>query len=97
MNTENTQVSPFRDDRESRYPGHETPTLVKCEVKVNGIAQLPTRRTGGNERGAALVEFALVLPLLMVTSSADRHGGMAYNRKLALTGAVREAPALLPR
>jgi hypothetical protein len=47
-------------------------------------------RTGGNERGAALVEFALILPLVMSLVLGLITGGAAYNRKLSLTNAVRE-------
>jgi TadE-like protein len=43
-----------------------------------------------SERGAALVEFALVLPLIMALILGLVTGGAAYNRKLSLTNAVRE-------
>ncbi|HEV3365128.1 MAG TPA: TadE/TadG family type IV pilus assembly protein [Acidimicrobiia bacterium] len=43
-----------------------------------------------SERGAALVEFALVLPLIMALILGMVTGGAAYNRKLSLTNAVRE-------
>lgn len=46
------------------------------------------RRTG--ERGAALVEFAIVMPLLVMLVLGLFSGGLAYNRQLALTNGVRE-------
>jgi Flp pilus assembly protein TadG len=42
------------------------------------------------ERGAGLVEFALVLPLLMALVLGLVTGGIAYNRKISITNAVRE-------
>ena len=43
-----------------------------------------------SERGTALVEFALVLPLIMALILGMVTGGSAYNRKLSMTNAVRE-------
>jgi Flp pilus assembly protein TadG len=43
-----------------------------------------------DERGTALVEFALVLPLLMSLRLGTITGGLAYNRKLSMSNAVRE-------
>ena len=43
-----------------------------------------------SERGAALVEFALVLPLIMALTLGLITGGSAYNRKLSMINAVRE-------
>jgi len=50
------------------------------------------RRTGRHrdEHGAALVEFALILPVLMCLLLGMVTGGMAYNRKISMTNAVRE-------
>jgi len=42
------------------------------------------------ERGAALVEFALVLPLLTMLLLGIVSSGLAYNRKLDVTHATRE-------
>jgi len=42
------------------------------------------------ERGAALVEFALILPLLLMIVFATFTGGIAYNHKLDVVHAVRE-------
>lgn len=44
-----------------------------------------------DERGAAAVEFALVLPLLMTLVFGIVSFGQAYNAKLGLTHAAREA------
>lgn len=43
------------------------------------------------ERGAALVEMALVLPLLLMLLLGIVSAGLAYNHQLALTHAAREA------
>lgn len=43
-----------------------------------------------DEGGAAIVEFALVTPLLLVLIFGMLSAGLSYNRKLALTNAVRE-------
>ncbi len=47
-----------------------------------------TRRQ--DESGSAIVEFALVVPLLFALLFGMFSGGLAYNRKLALTNGVRE-------
>ena len=43
-----------------------------------------------NEDGAAVVEFALLLPVLASLLLGTFTGGMAFNQKLALTSGVRE-------
>lgn len=48
------------------------------------------RRRTPDEGGAAIVEFALVMPLVLVLVFGMLSGGISYNRKLALTNAVRE-------
>ena len=48
------------------------------------------RRRCGDDRGAVLVEFAFVLPLLMMSLLGIFTGGLAWNRKLAVTNGVRE-------
>ena len=42
------------------------------------------------DRGAALVEFALLLPLLVAILLGIFTGGQLYNQKLAITNGVRE-------
>ncbi|MDQ1402184.1 MAG: TadE-like protein [Actinomycetota bacterium] len=44
-----------------------------------------------NEDGASLVEFALILPLFVMLLLGMFTGGLAYNTKLSLTSATREA------
>lgn len=44
-----------------------------------------------DERGASLVEFALVLPVFFMLILGMFTGGVAYNRKLVVTQATREA------
>lgn len=56
-------------------------------------AHLLSRRAGVRSRrarGAALVEFALVLPLLMTMLLGIVSSGSAYNRKLQMSHATRE-------
>jgi len=43
-----------------------------------------------DERGAALVEFAIILPVLMSLLLGTVSGGIAYNRKISMSNAVRE-------
>lgn len=47
-------------------------------------------QTRSDEKGAALVEFALIVPVFMMLVLGMFSGGMAYNRQLALTNATRE-------
>ena len=44
-----------------------------------------------DDAGAALVEFALVLPLLMMIVLGMVSAGVGYNRKITITHAAREA------
>ena len=44
-----------------------------------------------SERGTALVEFALILPIVVSLMLGMVTGGLAYNKKIALTDAVRGA------
>ncbi len=48
------------------------------------------RRRSADERGAALVEFALVLPLVVAMTFGMMTSAMAYNHQLDLTHAARE-------
>lgn len=48
------------------------------------------RRPWGDERGAVLVEFVFVLPVLMMILLGMFTGGLAWNRRLAVTNGVRE-------
>lgn len=49
------------------------------------------RRGWGSERGAAAVEFALVLPILVLILFGVIEFGGVYNAQLMVTGAAREA------
>jgi Flp pilus assembly protein TadG len=49
-----------------------------------------THRRSRNERGAAAVELAMVLPILIVLIFGIVEFGRAYNAKLQLSAAVRE-------
>ena len=48
------------------------------------------RGSGRDERGAALVEFALVLPVFLMLLLGMMTGGLAYSRKLSVAQAARE-------
>ena len=48
------------------------------------------RKTKRDERGAALVEFALILPVFMMMVLGTFTGGIAYNTKQSITSAARE-------
>ena len=48
-------------------------------------------RRHGVERGAALVEFALILPVFMILVLGTFTGAIAYNQKLDLAHAARLA------
>ncbi len=50
----------------------------------------PLRKTLGQNRGAAAVEMALVLPLLLMLIFGIFAFGQAYNNYLAITHAARE-------
>lgn len=49
------------------------------------------RRPEAGARGASAVEFALVVPLVLMLVLGVFSGGLAYNRKIAITDASREA------
>ena len=47
-------------------------------------------RRGGGERGASLLEFAIILPIFMMLVLGMFSGGVAYNKKQEMTHASRE-------
>lgn len=49
-----------------------------------------TRRTRRDDRGAAAVEFALVVPILLMLLLGITTGGLSYSHALGATNAVRE-------
>ncbi|MCU1461436.1 MAG: pilus assembly protein [Acidimicrobiales bacterium] len=53
-------------------------------------SKTPGAKRAHDERGAAFVEFALILPLFMTLVIGVLTGGLAYNRKLDITHASRE-------
>jgi Flp pilus assembly protein TadG len=53
------------------------------------------RRRAGNEDGAALVEFAIVLSLLVILVFGIIEFGRAYNTQVTLTHATREGVRVL--
>lgn len=62
-------------------------------TKPRGRAPRTVRRLSRirrDERGVAFVEFAIIMPILMCMVLGIFTGGIAYNRKISLTGAARE-------
>jgi Flp pilus assembly protein TadG len=49
----------------------------------------------GDERGASIVEFAILLPVLVMLVFGIIEFGRGYNAKVELTGAVREGARAL--
>ena len=62
--------------------------MITCTAPPTGL-----RRVQGDD-GAALVEFALVLPLLLMLLLGMVGAGLAWNQQLQLTHATREAARL---
>ncbi|MFM8381480.1 MAG: TadE/TadG family type IV pilus assembly protein [Actinomycetota bacterium] len=52
-------------------------------------------RTGPRDRGAVALEFALIVPLLLMMSMAIVEFGRAYNTVISLQGAAREGARVL--
>ena len=55
-----------------------------------GPLRAPRGRRRRGESGAALVEFALVLPVFLMLLLGMMTGGLAYSRKLSVAQAARE-------
>jgi Flp pilus assembly protein TadG len=58
---------------------------VTTDTATNGL-----RRRWHDERGAALVEFGILVPLFFMIVLAMFSGGLAYNQRMDMTHAVRE-------
>ncbi|MBI2170020.1 MAG: pilus assembly protein [Actinobacteria bacterium] len=58
-------------------------------------AALSRSKLTRDQRGAVAVEFAIVLPLLVLLIFGIIEFGRAYNAKIALEGAVREGARIL--
>jgi Flp pilus assembly protein TadG len=59
------------------------------------MRQVEREGRGRGEHGAAAVEFAIVLPLLVMLVGGILAFGRGYNAKIELTGAVREGARAL--
>jgi Flp pilus assembly protein TadG len=53
--------------------------------------RLGHRRRDRGQRGAVAIEFALILPILLIVLGGIVNFGMAFSQKLALDNAVRQA------
>jgi len=58
--------------------------------EARATSNLLSRLRARSDDGAALVEFALIMPILVMLLLGMVTGGMAYNKKLAITNGVRE-------
>ncbi len=71
--------------------GSMTPGLFasgrRCAWRRPGLFRA---RTAGAERAAALVEFALILPILVMFLAGIVSSGILYNKKLSMSYAARE-------
>ena len=80
-------------DKTTRMGDDPTPTTPDLDALGRfslGRAHRQLRLRGARgERGQALVEFALVLPVLMLLIVGIIKGGLLYNNYLQLTDAVR--------
>lgn len=57
---------------------------------ARGPADERRQESGRRERGAALVEFAVIIPLLLVIMLGIITGGIGLNRNISLNNAARE-------
>src|SRR5947209_5320868 len=73
--------------------GHERERTSSQKITVPEM--LTERHHKRSEQGAAMVELALVLPLLLMLVMGIIFFGLAYNAKVELTGAVREGARAL--
>src|SRR5688500_9489815 len=69
--------------------------LRKIQIRRDAADRGAVRRLGPlrasrTESGAALVEFALVLPVFLMLLLGMMTGGLAYSRKLSVAQAARE-------
>lgn len=66
----------------------------RCRAPRGSIPLSSPPRRWLDVRGAAVVELALILPIATSLVLGVTSGGMAYNRKLSVTDAVREGSRL---
>src|SRR4051812_10806331 len=58
-------------------------------LPLSSRSSVPTRRLSG-DTGAAMVEFAIVAPILFLLIFGIYQFSLAYNAKVEITGAARE-------
>lgn len=69
-------------------------------ARIRHAGRVLTIPRARRERGASLVEFAIILPVFMILVLGMFSGGVAYNRQIALRNAAREGArygSILPR
>ena len=71
------------------------PLIVAGEQPATGAVDEAKRPATWHERGAALVEFAIILPILLTLVFGIIEFGRAYEVKVQLTGGVREGARAL--
>jgi Flp pilus assembly protein TadG len=59
-------------------------------ARIRHAGRVLTSSRSRAERGASLVEFAIILPVFMVLVLGMFSGGVAYNRQIAIRNAARE-------
>jgi Flp pilus assembly protein TadG len=67
--------------------GRQIPTIFSRGIRAQ---ERITVQRGRDERGAAVVEFALILPILVLFVFGVIEFGRAYSARIQLTAAVRE-------
>jgi Flp pilus assembly protein TadG len=70
---------------------HAAPRALRARQRPPTISDLPRRRSRRNQRGVAVVEFALVLPLLLLVLFSIVEFGLIMYDKAMITNASREA------
>jgi Flp pilus assembly protein TadG len=77
-------------------PAHRSPVGIDlgedamdgCTEETSG--RVTTRRDERGERGAVALEFALIMPLLIMLMMGITTAGLSYSQSIGLTNAVRE-------
>lgn len=87
-------TDPHQNSRRNRESFRVRRAMTVQMAGVPGEGGRGMRRRARGDRGAALVEFALVAPLLFALLLGTITGGLALSRKNSMTNAVREGARL---
>lgn len=69
--------------------------MVATPAEPSDANPPPGHRRGAGQRGAAMVEFAIVLPVLVMLAFGIVEFGRGYNTRITLTAAAREGARVL--